>query len=194
MVHPARWQGPPIWWNLFEGHEVLVVFGRKIGCPIQSSPESSEPFCSSWDNVPVGQHILTVSVPCLQHLQRIMCVKNKGLQDQFMLSDKVGWARPAGSRLFEICTPGANCTPVQTMQMVFKGPMWEPKAGYLLPPTVLEPNGAVIFAGRPDKRGRRLCHVHEPIGPWQRWYRCLETYCVRPLGRGRMEECHLCVD
>lgn len=179
MVHPVRWQGPPIWWNLFEGHEVLVVFGRKIGCPIQSSPESSEPFCSSWNNVPVGQHTLTASVPCLQHLQRIMCVKNKGLQDQFMLSDKVGWARPAGSRLFEICTPGANCTPVQTMQMVFKGPMWEPKAGCLLPPTVLEPNGAVIFADRPDKLGRRLCHVHEPIGPWQRWYRCLETYWKR---------------
>src|SRR3954452_5716349 len=101
MVHPAYWQGLPIWWNLFEGHEMLVVFGRKICCRIQSSPESSEPFCSSWDNVPVGQHILTANVPCLQHLRRIMCVKNRGLQAQLMLSDKVGWARPAGSRLFE---------------------------------------------------------------------------------------------
>lgn len=161
-------QRSPVWWKLFKSPEVLVIFGRDIGCPIQPSPEGPEPFCTSWNDVPLGHHLLIASVPSLLDLQRMTCTHAQGLKEQYMLSNKVGWARPSGSRLFEPCVQGGLCTPLQGMQVVGKGPLWKPGSVWrtlLPPPAELVQDGAVIFADRPEKVERRPCQISLPVPP-----------------------------
>ncbi|MCJ1252159.1 hypothetical protein MMC30_009398 [Trapelia coarctata] len=155
-------RGSPIWWKLFQNREFVVIFGRNIGCPIQSFPGLFEPCCVSWDDVPIGEDVMVASLPCLQRLRRILCSGKEEYRGQVMLSNNVAWARPEGSRLFEICTPMQQCNPVQGLQMVFEGPLWRVQDGCLPPPTNLEPGGAVMFADRPNTFPFRACQVRDP--------------------------------
>jgi hypothetical protein len=196
LPRPSKWRRSPIWWKLFKSSKALVIFGRNIGCPIQPSPEASEPYCVSWNNIPEGHHLLIASVPPLKRLKQLMCTDSDGLQGQYMLSNELGWARPNGSRLFGPCVDGESCTPVQGMQIVGRGllwkagPMWNSES-LMPPPEDLEIDGAVIFADKPRKIGRRTCQVRDPIGVWDRRYRFLIRH-LRHYVHTSLQPSHLC--
>lgn len=81
-----------------------------------------------------------------------------------MLTEKLAWARPVNSRLFqESCTQGGRCNPLQAVckassltRMRFSlaiGP------AYLPHPGPLELDGSVLFAEDPSEFEDRLCSI-----------------------------------
>lgn len=147
----------PVWWKLFKKSGFIVLFGRNIGYPIRKASSNDQEFCNSWVEIPTGKHLLLANMTSLIKLKRGSCKKPNKYPGHYMITDKLAWARPIGSQLFERCIEGGSCKPVQTMCRVGKFRYWRRDAFLPHPGEILD-KGAVLFGDQPSAFASRPCH------------------------------------
>jgi hypothetical protein len=162
----------PIWWKLFKKSGLIILFGRDVSCPVRSCiADHGQVSCSAWAEIPVGEHLLLASMPSLLKLRRHSCQNAHKFPNRYMLTNRLAWARPTHSRLFEQdCRQGRSCNPVQTLCKVgfieeksreASKWVWRHKAFYQHPGD-MEPAGAVLFADDPGAFKARPCRMVRP--------------------------------
>ena len=166
---PAHFlESRPVWWQLFRDSNATILFGGNMSQPIRISRNQTSPYCTSWDKVPAGHHLLLANVRDLKELMSRVDA-GKTCSQRLMLTADLAWARPTNSRLFDMnCMPGGRCNPLQTMCK--PKTLWSKKrdlfrirsADYLPHPGQLEPEGSVLFADDPSAIADRLCQLSNP--------------------------------
>ncbi|KAI9367042.1 hypothetical protein BJX61DRAFT_547875 [Aspergillus egyptiacus] len=163
-------QGTPVWWEMFSKQPCMVIFAGNVGCPIRKAAHCiGQPYCNAWADLPTGEHLLLAQLSSLLTLSQTFVPRSKPNSKYHMITDKLAWARPKGSILFEPCSQGAggtdSCTPVQTMRKVGGWHSWD-KGHDRTPGDILpHANGAVLFADNPKDFGRRSCVFALPEPP-----------------------------
>jgi hypothetical protein len=161
----------PIWWKLFKKSGVIILFGRDVGCPVRSCiTDHGQVSCSAWAEIPEGEHLLLASMVPLLKLKRDSCQNADKFRSRYMLTNKLAWARPTHSRLFEQdCEQGRFCNPVQTIckASIIKEISWKVFKGryekvFRQHPGDMEPAGAVLFADNPGSFEARPCRMAQP--------------------------------
>ncbi|KAG9756526.1 hypothetical protein KCU73_g4872, partial [Aureobasidium melanogenum] len=156
----------PIWWQLFKGSNITILFGGGMYQPIRTCRDHISPSCTSWDAIPAGHHLLLANIRDLQRLTSDIGDAGRKHPTRFMLTANLAWARPAKSRLFDTdCTLGGHCNPLQTMRdpkslwLQEKKAHWLKTASYLPHPGQLEVEGSVLFADDPSAIEDRPCQL-----------------------------------
>ena len=149
-------KNPPIWWELSRSHKTLVLFTRMDQSVIRASPIAHDTSrCQAWDDYPVGLDIAVAPICQLLDLRGELCTPATTHQPRFMLNDKIFWARPLDTRLFDnaTCHAGGTCNPVQAMLKRDQN-----DSRYRASPGPnLAPYGAVMFAQNPCGIPARPC-------------------------------------
>lgn len=178
----------PVWWKLFKKSNAVILFCREISYPIRGCSNDSPSACISWDVIPESQHLLLANVQMLETLKAELCNNKDKYPTRFMLSDKMAWARPVHSRLFEEnCTTGGFCNPVQTMRkvtdMTNRNTLWKQEPDFHDNPGKLEREGSVLFADNPRAFGKKECRFKQPghIAPRMNWKIIIVSLCVAVL-------------
>lgn len=155
----------PTWWTFTKKPGILVLFGRDLGCPIRSHPDSPST-CNAWAEVPRGHGLLVTTIPVLQSLKDQLCTRRDGFKGHYMITNSIAWAKPRRSRLFQDCTNGGECTPIQVLwKFNKKNPIQRWNEGvYERNPGALEDEGAVMF-GNSSACQARQCHLVLPPPP-----------------------------
>jgi hypothetical protein len=148
----------PIWWKLFKKSNILVIFGRNIGCPIRCAAVQGQATCDSWADIPINEYLLLASMIPLLRLKAFTCKNTSRSRGRYMLTKKYAWYRPAGSRVFDNYTEGSICNPIQTLSLVYMVTNWVHRGGH---PGNIEKTGAVLFAHHPTKFPPRRCHFNQ---------------------------------
>jgi hypothetical protein len=157
----------PVWWKLFKKSGVMVLFGRNTGNPIgKATTDDGHAFCTAWADLPTGEHLLLAHMVSLAKLRSITCKKPNQNTGYYMLTDKLAWARPMDSQLFENCVEGNLCNPIQTMQNQSVFRYWRYN-GYLKHPGAMHDRGAALFGDQPSSFQRRPCHLIQKQPPEQ---------------------------
>jgi hypothetical protein len=142
----AIFQSRPTWWKLLKNSTYVVLFAGATDDPLRRAPDANRSRCTSWDKIPENHNLLLASVRLLQILKGDVPQAERTHPNHLMLSDKLAWARPKGSKLFdESCKPRGSCTPLQYLCK----PEKFKSSNYLLEPGKLEEDGCVLFAGNP---------------------------------------------
>ena len=169
----TRLLGPrPIWWKLFKHSTTLVLFARMRGSPIRPGKVHAGIYdCRAWEEIPRGRHLLLTTMTQLERVKQERCRNASKYPLRYMLTNKLAWARPKHSRLFEErCRDGGSCNPLQTMikvgyvrerargmREIFRG-----NGAYLQVPGDIQLSGAVLFADDPSAFDRRPCRRPQP--------------------------------
>lgn len=162
-------QSEPLWWEVFTEQPCMIVFGGNIGCPIRKfAHDMNQPYCNAWADIPTGKHMLLAHVSSFTQLTKVCCsqsqpkAKHRSYQ---MITDKLAWARPKGSTLFEPCRQGDSCSPVQTITKVRRWHQWDKSHERI--PGDIENNqdGAALFADDPNDFAPRPCTFELPRPP-----------------------------
>lgn len=160
-------QRRPVWWKLFKKSGVIVLFGRNTGNPIgKATTDNGHAFCTAWADLPKGEHLLLAHMVSLTKLRSITCKKLNQNTGYYMLTDKLAWARPMDSQLFENCVEGNLCNPMQTMQNKSVFRYWR-YIGYLKHPGAMRERGAVLFGDQTSSFQRRPCRLIQKHPPEQ---------------------------
>lgn len=159
----------PIWWKMFAKQPCMVIFGGNIGCPIRKiAHEINQPYCNAWADIPTGKHLLLANASSFSQLRTICCSQfqpsNKH-RHYHMITGELAWARPKGSTLFEPCTQGDSCTPVQTMSKIGRWHQWNESHERKPGDTAYYQNGAILFADDPKDFAPRPCSFVLPDPP-----------------------------
>lgn len=162
-------QSEPLWWEVFTEQPCMIVFGGNIGCPIRKiAHDMNQPYCNAWADIPTGKHMLLAHVSSFTQLTKICCSQSQQKikhRPHHMITDKLAWARPKGSTLFEPCRQGHSCSPVQTMTKIRRWHQWD--KSYERIPGDMENNqdGAALFADDPNDFAPRPCSFEPPRPP-----------------------------
>ncbi|KAH8802550.1 hypothetical protein F5884DRAFT_474314 [Xylogone sp. PMI_703] len=154
----------PVWWKLFKKSSIIILFGENIRHPICKSAENHGKFCNAWAEIPADKNMLLASITSLMRLKRSRCKHPNKYTGYYMISDKLAWARPIHSQLFDPCVEGGSCNPVQTMFKVGRLRYW-PKDIFLQRPGPIQDKGALLFGDVPSDFASRPCHLVASIPP-----------------------------
>jgi hypothetical protein len=175
----------PVWWKLFKKSNAITLFCREIKYPIRGCSDENSSACISWDVVPEGQHLLLAHLRVLETLRAELCHNKDKYPTRFMLTNKLAWARPVHSRLFEEnCTPGGFCNPLQTMRKVTAmaggNTLWKQEPDFHDNPGELEREGSVLFADDPRVFGKKECQFKRParIASQMKWNIIIISLCI----------------
>lgn len=175
----------PIWWKLFKISNAVTLFCRVMTYPISGCIDENSSSCISWAVIPEGQHCLLANVQELESLKAELCQTGSKYPTRFMLTNKLAWARPVHSRLFEEnCTPGGFCNPMQTMRKVTamreRKMLWHQESDFHQNPGTLEPTGSVLFADDPRAFGVIQCRFSRPspTAPQMNWNIIFGSLCI----------------
>lgn len=145
----------PIWWKLFKNSNAVVLFGRGMLQPIRGSNIQNMFTCTSWNVVPEGEHLLLSNICDLRNPTSGFCDPDGKHPTRLMLTANLAWTRPVNSRLFEVdCTLGDVAILCKGEE---KGISWLQASGFLPRPGILETEGSVLSADKPNASDDHLC-------------------------------------
>jgi hypothetical protein len=167
---PAHFfESRPVWWQLFKDSSVTILFGGDMSQPIRICQNQESPYCTSWDTIPTGHHLLLANVRELKELMSRVNIAGSSHSKRLMLTADLAWARPTNSRLFDMnCIPGGRCNPLQTMRnpktlwLKERDLLLTRSLDYLPQPGQLELEGSVLFADDPRAIKDRPCQLTNP--------------------------------
>jgi hypothetical protein len=175
----------PVWWKLFKKSNAVTLFFRGMTYPISGRSDQNSPSCISWVVIPEGQHFLLANVQELESLKAELCQVGAKYPIRFMPTNKLAWARPVHSILFEEnCTPGDFCNPLQTMRKVTamreRKTLWHQEPDFHQNPGNLEPEGSVLFSDDPSAFGVIQCRFSRSgsTAPQMNWNIIFGSLCI----------------